>query len=259
MSIVMKIFALFAFALAALSFAVFICTRWRLKASELLSSQAESISNAADLIGVEFDRKTSLALSLAGPAVMLALYIMKGRRLKIIDASLPDFLAHIQGALKAGLSFPQALEMAAGEQAGPLGVELKRVVSELKLGRTVEEALAILVRRVPTDDVELIVQSIDVLRRTGGNLIETFATLAQTIEGRRRVEDRIRVLTSQGVYQCAILTSMPWILCMVLNIISPDYVAPLFATRAGLAMVIACAILEGIGALWLRSIVVIKV
>lgn len=181
------------------------------------------------------------------------------RRCRQADAQLPDALTLLANALRAGLAFPQALEMAAIELPAPLGEELAAAVAQLKLGSTIEEALGHLRRRLPTEEIALVVQSVAILRRTGGNLAQTFTTLAATVEGRLRVEERIRVLTAQGVIQGAVLAAMPWALALALHVVAPDYLAPLFSTRLGWALVALAALLEVAGALWLRRVVWIRV
>ena len=181
------------------------------------------------------------------------------RRCRQAGAQLPDALALLANALRAGLAFPQALEMAALELPAPLGEELAAAVAQLKLGSTVEEALGHLHRRLPTQEIALVVQSVAVLRRTGGNLAQTFATLAATVEGRLRVEERIRVLTAQGVIQGAVLAAMPWALALALHLVAPGYLAPLISTRLGWALVVLAVLLEATGILWLRRIVWIRV
>lgn len=189
----------------------------------------------------------------------LVAQFIRTRNLKKADAQLADAIALMSSALKAGVSLPQAIEMAATEIPEPLGSELSRAVTQMKLGRTVEEALEIFEERLPTEDAALFCQSVFVLRRAGGNLAQTFDTLAATIEERRRVEERIRVLTSQGIYQGAILLLMPWALAILLHIVSPEYLRPLFETRLGLALVLLGIALEVAGAVWIRKVVVIKV
>lgn len=224
-----------------------------------LAHNAEAIANAADLAGIE---TTPLKCRVLAPLAPLALFVFRiAHRKKTvrIDAQLTDALTLLGNALKSGLSLAQAIEMASIEMPKPLGPELGRVVAQLKLGLTVEEALELFAKRLPSDDVGLVVQSVEILRRTGGNLIETFSTLAATIEGRRRVEDRIRVLTANGMYQGIMLLIMPWGLGAMLYVIAPEYISPLFQTTLGLIFIGFGMLLETIGGLWLKKIVMIRV
>lgn len=213
----------------------------------------------ADLAGVALSSRFAAPLATIAPLVRILLSILRKRRMVQADRQLPEVLALLANALKAGLAFPQALEMAAGELPDPIGAEFRRVLAHLTFGRTVEEALSVLARRLPTEDVNLTVQSIEVLRRTGGNLVETFGTLAQTVESRMRVEERIRVLTAQGLVQGAILFLMPWLLGAALALVAPEYLAPLLTTRLGVMLIALGIALEGVGAWWLRRIAVIRV
>lgn len=254
-----KIIALAAFGFGA---AVVPCAahrRWKRGAGPRILRMRERVMEAADLAGMRLSPRMVSALTVIGPAALLFFSFVRQRRLVRCDRQLPDALSLLAGALKAGLALPQALEMASLELAGPLGPEFSRAVAQLKLGRSVEEALSLLRERLPTDDVGLVVQSIEVLRRTGGNLVETFGTLAQTVEARLRVEERIRVLTAQGMIQGAMLLAMPWVLGAALTLVAPDYLSPLFTTRLGVAFVVAGIIMEGVGACWLRRIAIIRV
>lgn len=186
------------------------------------------------------------------------IYIKK-KNLSKIKMQFPNMLSLLSNALKAGLSLQQAIEMASIEIDDPLGSEMKQVVAQLKLGMTVEDALSMFSRQVPLDDVALMVHSVETLRKTGGNLVETFNALGVTIEGRRRVEDRVRVLTSQGVYQGIVLLAMPWALGFLIGVLAPNYLEPLFTTRIGFMFICAGVFLEVAGALWLKAIVKIKV
>ncbi len=224
-----------------------------------LEGRRAKVEEAAELSGVRLTPALSLSFSAAWPVARIALRKIRKRRLVCADRQMPGALSLICNALKAGLGLTQAIEMASLELGSPLGNEFRRISAELKLGRTVEEAMVTLEERLPTEDISLFVQSVAVLRRTGGNLVETFSMLAQTVEARLRVEERIRVITSQGVVQGFVLLAMPWLLAVALWFVSPRYLGPLVSTRAGLAMVAFGIILECAGAIWLRKLVLIKV
>lgn len=233
--------------------------RWRGVARHMLGDRRRRVIQAADAAGLALSSSASRVCVGIVPVSLWALRFLRRRRLARAGAQLPDALMFMGNALRAGLAFPQVLEMASIEVPPPLGEELSRAVAQLKLGCTVEGALALLAARVPTEDVQLAVQSIEVLRRSGGNVGETFRTLAQTVEARHGVEDRIRVLTAQGILQGVVLLALPWILGGALVLLSPEYMAPLFSTRAGWLCIGAGVVLECIGGLWLRRIVIVRV
>jgi tight adherence protein B len=184
---------------------------------------------------------------------------LKARKARRAEAQLPDALVMMKGSIGAGFTIVQAMETAASELGGPLGEELGYVVARMKLGASVDEALGILLMRVPCEDVELFVTSVTILRRTGGNMGECFGKLVETIERRRRVANRVRSLTAQGIAQALILLALPWFMLLALNLLAPAFIAPLFDTGPGNAALALVVLLEALGALWLRKIVVIRV
>lgn len=259
MTDILWLLALSASGIAAAAVVAALRRAWQEGLYASLRKRAERLALEADLAGIALPSRTAAALAIAAPLVSSALSFVRKRRMARADRQLPDALALLANALKAGLALPQALEMASTELPAPIGAEFRRALAHVKLGRTVEEALSVLARRLPTDDVGLVVQSIEVLRRTGGNLVETFGTLAQTVESRLRVEERIRVLTAQGAAQGAMLLAMPWLLSAGLAAVAPEYLSPLLTTRLGLMLIAVGVVMEGVGAMWLRRIAVIRV
>lgn len=181
------------------------------------------------------------------------------RRLKKIDDQLPEVLALFANALRAGIALPHIIEAASTELEDPIRREFEVASDLMKGGCTVEDALEDILKRTPTADIELFVRSIEILRRMGGNLIETMDILSSTIHERRRVADKIRTQTAQGRYQCLVLLALPWALAAALHVAAPDYIGPLINTRIGMALVGLGIVLESIGAIWMKKIVDIDV
>lgn len=176
-----------------------------------------------------------------------------------IEKQLLDMLSFLENGLKAGLSLHQTIEMASVELTSPIRDELKEVVAQVRLGRSLDDALVMFSQKIPSKDLSLFVHSVVLLRRSGGNMIEAFAMLVETMDGRRRVSDRIRILTAQGLFQGIALLVMPWILAAAIALVSPDYLVPLISTRMGNLFIAVGILLEFAGAVWLRKIVMIKV
>jgi tight adherence protein B len=185
--------------------------------------------------------------------------LIRGRRTARADAQLPDALALMRSALKAGLAMPQAIDMVASELKGPLGEEMQRVASRLKLGSTIDEALSILESRLQSEDIVLFVKAVEVLRLSGGNMVECFDKLIATIDERKRVADKVRSLTAQGIVQAVTLLALPWFMALALYLLAPDFIDPLFITSTGKKLLIFALFLETLGALWLRKIVRVRV
>lgn len=172
---------------------------------------------------------------------------------------LVDALTMLASALRSGLSLPQSLDMVGREMPNPMSQELALVLKEQQMGRSLDEALEALATRVPSEDLGLVVNSVLILRETGGNLAETFDTIVYTISERDKVRGKIKTLTAQGVAQGMILTAMPFVLAWVLYLINPDYMRPLFTTALGWVMLGFMGLLLTIGGLMIRKIVSIDV
>jgi tight adherence protein B len=106
-------------------------------------------------------------------------------------------------------------------------------VREIQVGASIEEALHHLVERVPNADLKMMVGSVEILRQTGGNMVETFEGVAETLKNRKKVEGKIKTLTAQGRYQTLMLCAMPFVMLLILYVMNRDYVQPLFTTFLG--------------------------
>ncbi len=181
------------------------------------------------------------------------------RRIRRLEAQLPDALAFLSSGLRSGLSLVQCLDTAAVELDGPLAQELGLVVAEQRVGVPLEEALLHLEARVGTEDLTLLVTSVNVLKQAGGNLSETFETIAHTLRERSRVAGRIRTLTAQGVAQATVLTIMPFVLGFVLWTIDHALVERLWTTRLGWLFLGVMFALQAAGAVLMRRMVTIRI
>jgi tight adherence protein B len=127
------------------------------------------------------------------------------------------------------------------------------------VGVAFEEALLNLEKRIGSEDVQILVTSINILRQSGGNLSETFQTLSYTIRERKKVKGRIKTLTAQGVSQAVIICVMPFALALVLWTFDHELVARMWSTWLGWVFIGVMLFLQTVGALIMRRIVMIRV
>lgn len=170
-----------------------------------------------------------------------------------------DGLTIMANGVKAGLSLTQSMERVVENLGNPIAQEFALVLSQTRLGRTVEEALADLAVRIPRPDVQMLVTSVNILKETGGNLAETFSTIVTVVRERQKVEKKIQAFTAQGLTQGLIITLVPFILMIVFLFIDPSYIMPMFTTTLGLVLVGIMFFLQIIGGLVIKKIVSIKV
>ncbi len=170
-----------------------------------------------------------------------------------------DGMTIMANGIKAGLSMTQSMERVVDNLPNPIRQEFGLVLSEMQIGRSLEESLNDLGMRIPRPDVQMFVTSVNILQETGGNLGETFQTIVYTVRERQKVEKKIEALTAQGVTQGVIITLVPFALLAIFMVIDPAYVRPLFTTTLGIIILMGILALQVIGGLMIRKIVKINV
>lgn len=209
---------------------------------------------------------TIVATILAGLAGLLAprLYVShrKRGRLNRFNNQLGDTINLLVNALRSGYSILQAMETAGREQPPPIGPEFKRVVQEMQLGVGMELALDNLLRRIRSEDLDLMITAINVQREVGGNLAEILDVISYTIRERVRIKGEIRVLTAQGMLTGYSLVALPMVLGVILFFINRPYIMQFFLKAnqpCGWAMIITGLLLIASGYAAVRKIVQIEV
>jgi tight adherence protein B len=214
------------------------------------------------LVGYLLQRNLLVALLLAvlGLAVP-TIYVRsrQGRRLRAFNGQLPDVLDHLQGSLRAGYGLLQSVEWVSRQMPHPVGMEFDRVVREVQLGRNVLEALDSMVRRIPSDDLALIVTAIKIQYEVGGSLAEILEIVAHTIRERVRIQREISVLTAQQRISGYVLMVLPIGMAIFLFVVNPDYIMPMFEPGPILCIPIGTVVLMVVGFLIMRRIIDIEV
>ncbi len=186
----------------------------------------------------------------------------KRKRLESFAEQLPDMLSLMVNGLRAGFSTAQAMEAVSREMPSPLSDEFKRVVQEMQLGISMEDALFNTLRRIPSEDLDLIITAINVQREVGGNLAEILDTIAHTIRERIRIKGEIRVLTAQVMYSGRFLALLPFILTSIIWFGNQEYVMSVFqpdVILCGFAIFGTAFVLVGLGYFTMTRIAKIEV
>ncbi|HEY7737510.1 MAG TPA: type II secretion system F family protein [Candidatus Limnocylindria bacterium] len=190
----------------------------------------------------------------------------QGGRLKAFNDQLPDTITLLANSLRAGSSFLQGMELVTREARPPIAEEFGRVVREMSLGMALQPALGNLVRRVASEDLELMVTAINIQAQVGGNLATVLDAIAFTIRERVRIQGEIRTLTAMQRYSGYVIVLLPVGLAALLFVISPTYMTPmlerppeLLGLPMGVVLFLLGGLSMGIGWLFIRRIVDIKV
>ena len=190
----------------------------------------------------------------------------KNGRLSAFNKQLPDTVTLIANALRAGSSFLQAIELVVRESRPPISIEFSRVIREVNLGLPFEQALENMVRRVRSDDLELMGTAISIQHQVGGNLAEILDSIAFTIRERMRIKGEIRTLTAQQRMSGYVVAFLPISLAGFLFVAAPGFMEPMFANPpailglpAGVIVLCFGGFMMFIGFMIIRKIVDIEV
>jgi tight adherence protein B len=153
---------------------------------------------------------------------------LKAKRLQKFNDQLGDMLNLMVNGLRAGFSTMQAMEAVSKELPAPISDEFRRVVQEMQLGVNMEQSLDNLLRRIPSDDLDLMITAINVQREVGGNLAEILDTISYTIRERVRIKGEIRVMTTQVMYSGRFLAMLPLIVMGILYLLNREYMMEFF-------------------------------
>ncbi|MCJ7568621.1 MAG: type II secretion system F family protein [Anaerolineales bacterium] len=183
-------------------------------------------------------------------------------RLKKFDNQLSDMLNLMVNGLRAGFSTLQAMEAISRELPAPINDEFHRVVQEMQLGIPMEDALDHLLRRINSEDLDLVITAINVQREVGGNLAEILDSISFTIRERVRIKGEIQALTAQGRATAWVISAMPVILTALLFLINREYIMQFFnpETRScGIPLMILAGIMIVSGFIATQKIVDIDI
>lgn len=195
-------------------------------------------------------------LGFAVPAIVLSI---KGKmRIKKFIHQLGDTISLMANSLRAGYSLLQTMELVSREAKDPIAGEFRRVVREVGLGMSTEEALQNMLRRVPSEDLDLLVTAINIQHEVGGNLAQILTTIGHTIRERVRIHGEIKVLTAQVQLSGTIISLMPIFLAGLIFVMNPGYIMELFVWP-WICMPIGALILVCCGFLAMRKIASIEV
>ena len=180
-------------------------------------------------------------------------------RIDRFNEGLTDMITTIIGSLRAGFSFPQALKTVVDEAVPPIKDEMGSVLKEMQYGSSIEDSLNNLKERMPSDDLDLMIQAIVIQRQVGGNLATVLEKIVETIRDRTKIQRQIRTLTAQGRLSGIVVGLLPVILGLLIYFIQPDYIATLFHHPIGIILIAVGVVSGTIGFLLIKKITTIEV
>ncbi|HJR90337.1 MAG TPA: type II secretion system F family protein [Aeromicrobium sp.] len=176
------------------------------------------------------------------------------RRDRFAD-QLDEALDIVAASLRAGHSFPTALDAVAQNTDDPIAPEFTRIINENRVGRDLIEAMHQTADRMESEDFRWVTEVVSIQRETGGNLNEIIGLVAETIRARKELREEVKALASEGRFSAIVLMALPPFVGTAFFLVNPDYAADLLFTSVGQMVLFVSAVLYVVGGLWFRSIV----
>ena len=189
------------------------------------------------------------------------LYLRRQRKKRMakFDEQLISAIDLMANSLKSGFSLPQSFEMITQEMDPPISQEFGLVVKENRLGVSLGEALKNMLERVKSDELELVITATNIARETGGNLAEIYSRIAKTIRDRDEMKGKIDSLTAEGRMQGIFVGALPFFLGILLTIIDPEMMYPMWHTTLGFAFVGFAVLLVALGGFFIKKLTTIDI
>ena len=192
-------------------------------------------------------------------AILLHFRRKARRRAREFEQKLLDLVMGLANGLRAGMALPQALEVISRDIGGPLQEEMSIALSEYRLGIELPEALDHVYRRIPAEDLKLLITSLRLSQQTGGSMADVLDHMTETIRQRVAFQEKLATLTAQGRFESIAIALMPLAAFVILYLLDPDLMSPLVTTGAGWCALGIAATLETLGFLIIRKIMSVEV
>lgn len=230
-------------------------------ASDLLLLSAGLVMVGA-LLAILVDRPPWLGLLLGlvlATLPWLRISWLHRRRLERFERQFPEALDLMGRALRAGHSLPTAVRLCGDELAEPMAAEFRLLADETNYGVPLDEALRGLAERVPVADIGYFVVAVLIQRESGGNLAELLDNIGAIVRQRLKLNGQIRTLSAEGRLSAWILTLLPFGTGLLINLVNPEFMAPLWKEDTGQKLIGVALGMMVLGIFWMRSVIRIRV
>ena len=188
----------------------------------------------------------------------MVLNTMAEGRLKKFTKMFPDAIDAIVRGVKTGLPVHDCLKLIAAEAEDPLGIEFKKLLDNISIGLGMQESLDKLYSRVPSSEVRFFSIVLAIQQSTGGNLAEALNNLSVVIRSRMMLREKIKALSSEAVASAFIIGSLPPGIMVLISLMQPGFMAPLFHDPRGPLYLASAAGIEAIGIFVMRRMINLK-
>ncbi len=180
--------------------------------------------------------------------------MFKRRQMRFITF-FPDAIDLMVRGVKAGVPITEAIKAASEEIPDPVGLELKRIIDGVRVGRKMSDLLEETCKRLDLADFNFFAIALSIQAETGGNLAETLNNLAEVLRGRRQLKRKIKAMSSEAKASAYIIGSLPFIMCLLIYLVNENYIVSLFMDPRGQIMLGGALVMIGMGALVMRKMI----
>lgn len=193
------------------------------------------------------------AIGILVPHVIIS--IIRRRRLKKLESAFPDAIDTIVRGVRAGRPLADCLTIVASDSEDPIKSEFHQTVEDGMIGVPIDEAVERLANRIPLPEVNFFAIVISIQKQTGGSLTETLSNLSTLLRARRQFRNKVKTMSSEAKASAGIIGSLPIAVALILQFVSPDYIALLFTTNLGNIALVISALWMGLGVLVMRNMI----
>jgi tight adherence protein B len=181
-----------------------------------------------------------------GLAILPWMYVRlkRKRRLKAFAKQLPFALDLMKSSLEAGHSLLRGLQVLVNEFSDPLGGEFRTVVEHTRLGMPLPKALDEMLKRVPEEDLRLLVVAVKIQSEVGSSLAQIIGRLSEIVRTRQRLNAQIRSMTAQSRMSGMVVGILPAVVLAAFSLIQPSYAGTLFTDPMGIKVLKAAIVLD---------------
>ena len=183
---------------------------------------------------------------------------LTARRKKKFTENFASAIDVIVRSVKSGLPTNEALRIVAREAPNPVGSEFHSLVESLKVGVTLEQGLKRMMESMPTPEVGFFAIVMTIQGKSGGNLSEALGNLAFVLRDRKRLQGKIRAMSSEAKASAMIIGSLPVVVGGLVYLTTPAYIMKLFTERAGNVMIAVCVFWMSCGIMVMRKMINFK-
>lgn len=218
------------------------------------------------VVGFFVFAKTGTPLAGAGAAFAAGLGLprwilgfLRKRRQKGFLVEFANAIDVIVRGVKSGLPLNDCLRMIGQESPDPVGAEFRLLVENQRVGLSLEDCLKRFLERMPLAEVNFFQIVLTIQQRSGGNLSEALGNLSLVLRDRKRLQGKIKALSSEAKASAGIIGSLPLAVMLLVSLFSPNYLEPLFSERMGNIMLIGCAAWMFLGVLVMKKMIDFKI